>query len=101
MILIYTTCKNLEEAKKISKELLNKKLIACSNFFPMNSMYRWKGEINEDNEYILILKTMEEKFKEIKEEIKKLHSYECPCIIKLEADCNKEFLEFIKKEIKN
>ena len=102
MILIYTTCKDIEQAKNISKILLEKRLIACANFFPINSMYRWRENINQDNEIVLILKTVKEKFKEIEQEIKKIHSYDCPCILQLDVqEGNKEFLEWVKKEIKN
>jgi len=101
VILIYVTCKDLEESKKISKRLLEKKLVACANFFPINSMYLWKGSINDDNECALILKTVEKKFNQIEEEIKKIHSYECPCIISIKiGKANKKYLEWIKKEMK-
>jgi len=102
MILVYITCKDAEEAKKISQTLLEKKLIACANFFPINSMYLWKGNINNDSEFVLILKTVDKNFRKIEKEVKKYHSYECPCIISIKAsDVNKEFLKFIKKEIKD
>lgn len=76
--------------------------MACTNFFPINSMYWWKNSINNDNEAVLILKTLEKNFRKIEKEIKKVHSYECPCIISIKvSQVNKEFLEFIKKEIKD
>ncbi len=102
MILVYVTCKDVEQARNISKALLEKRLVACTNFFPINNMYCWKGAINSDGEVVLILKTVEKKFKEIEKEIKKIHSYECPCIISVKVSrVNKEFLEWIKKEIKD
>lgn len=102
MILVYVTCKDVKEAKKVSQTLLEKRLIACTNLFPINSMYSWKGSINNDSEFVLILKTVEKNFKKIEKEIKKVHSYECPCIISIKvSDVNKEFLKFIKKEIKD
>ena len=102
MIIIYVTCKDLEEAQKISQTLLEKKLIACANFFPIKSMYWWQDSISKDNEIALILKTKKEKFKEVEQEVKKLHSYEQPCIITLDiTDGSKEFLEWIKKEVKD
>ncbi len=102
MILVYVTCKDVEEAKNISRILLEKRLVVCANFFPINSMYSWKGSVNNDNEFVLILKTIDKNFKKIEKEIKKVHSYECPCIISIKVSkVNKEFLEFIKKEIKD
>lgn len=101
MILVYVTCKDVEEAQKISKYLLEKRLVACANFFPVNSMYWWKDSINEENEVALILKTVKGKFKAVEKEVKKLHSYDCPCVISLDIkEGSKEFLEWIKKEIK-
>lgn len=102
MILVYVTCKDVEQAQNISRVLLEKRLVACVNLFPVSSMYRWKGSINNDAEVVLILKTVKKKFKDIEKEIKKIHSYECPCIISIKVtDVNKEFLKFIKKEIKD
>lgn len=100
MILIYITCKDKNEANKISRELINKKLAACTNFFPIESMYRWKGKIVNDKEIVLIVKTQNKNYKKIKELIKKLHSYECPCIIKINAKANKEFENWVKEETK-
>src|SRR3989344_3036074 len=47
MISVYVTCKNKQEAVNISRLLLQKKVIACSNIFPINSLYNWKGKLNE------------------------------------------------------
>lgn len=102
MILVYVTCKDTEEAKKISKNLLEKRLIACANMFPINSMYWWEEKMNEDEEVALILKTKKEKFGEIKKEIKKVHSYKVPCILSFDIkQCDEDFLNWIKKEIKD
>lgn len=102
MILVYVTCKDAEEARKISKALLEKRLVACANFFPVSSMYFWKGSVKDDSEYGLVLKTVKRKFKEVEKEIKKVHSYECPCIVSLNVDnASKDFLGFVKKEIKD
>lgn len=102
MILVYVTCKNLEEAQKISTMLLEKRLVACTNFFPIKSMYWWNKEINQDDEVAMLLKTRKESFKTVEEEIKKIHSYERPCIISLDVkEASKEFLEWIKKEVKS
>lgn len=100
MILIYITCKDKEEAKKISQHLLKKRLIACANMFPIRSSYWWKGEIEETKEFVIIAKTLEEKFLEILEEVKKIHSYEIPCILKIRVEeVNEEYLKWIKEEV--
>ena len=91
MIIVYVTCKDLEEAKKITKHLLNLKLVACGNMLSSKTMYRWKGKLVDGEEVILLLKTAEQNFDKIKEEIKKIHSYELPAIIKLSAEATEEF----------
>lgn len=97
MIMLYVTCKDNAEAKKIAKALLNKKLIACANIFPIESLYNWKGKLTEDKEVVLILKALKENYKTLKEEIKKLHSYDIPFIGKINIEVNKEYKKWSKK----
>ena len=101
MRIIYTTAKNLTEAKKISKHLLQNKLIACANIFPITSMYNWKNKIKEENEFVLLLKTKTKNYKKIEEEIKKIHSYDLPAIYSWKADeVSKEYDDWVNKELK-
>jgi len=100
MTLIYITCKDKEEAKKISKDLLEKRLIACSNMFPIDSMYWWKGRIEEAAEVVILAKTKEKNYKKIKEEVTKIHSYEIPCILKIESEANESYQKWIEEEVK-
>ena len=72
-ITVYVTYPNLKEAKKITNHLLKKKLVACANFWPIKSMYWWKGKIENDNEVVAILKTRKENWNKVKTEIKKMH----------------------------
>ena len=95
MILIYVTHKNMEEARKVVNYLLEKGLIACANFFNMESSFRWKGSIETEKEVVTILKTKDKNWNEVKEEIKRIHTYQLPCIIKIEGNANKEFEEWV------
>jgi len=98
MILIYITCKDNKEAKTISKALLEKKLVACTNIHPIESMYWWKNKIQDEKEEVIIAKTIEKNYEKIKQEVKKLHSYDIPCIIKISAEANKEYNDWIDRE---
>ena len=98
MILIYITCKDNKEAKKISKALLEKRLVACTNIHPIGSMYWWENKIQEDNEVVLLAKTGEKNYEKVKEEVQKLHSYEIPCILRIKAEANKEYNKWIEEE---
>lgn len=100
MTLIYITCKNEEEAVKISKHLLEKKLIACSNMHPIRSMYWWEGKIQDEKEIVIIAKTLEKNYGKIKEEVAKIHSYDVPCILKIDAEANESYDKWVNEEVK-
>jgi periplasmic divalent cation tolerance protein len=96
MIFIYVTCASKKEAEKISGALLKKKLVACTNYYPINSMYWWKGRIEKAREFALILKTADKNFEKIRKEIKKIHSYAVPCIIEIRLNrINKDYLDWL------
>ncbi len=100
--LIYITAKDKEEARKIGKELVESRLAACVNIVDkMDSLYRWEGRIQDDNEVILIAKTKESLVPDLIEKVKSMHSYKCPCIVSLPIlNGNKDYLEWIQKETK-
>lgn len=100
MLSVYITCKNKQEAKKIARRLLEKRLAGCCNIFPIESLYWWKGKIVSDNEYVLIAKTMRKQLKKLTAEVKKIHSYDVPCILAMEETANKEYQDWIKKELR-
>ncbi|HSX19406.1 MAG TPA: divalent-cation tolerance protein CutA, partial [Candidatus Saccharimonadales bacterium] len=76
MILIFVTIHKKEDAVKIGKGLLQKKLIACYNLFPIESAYWWKGKIEENKEILMILKTKQVNFEQIETYIKEHSGYE-------------------------
>lgn len=90
----------MEEAKKIISHLIEKKLISCANLFPVESYFRWKGKIDNSKEIVSICKTKKENWEKVKSEVKKLHSYETPCIIKLDAEANEDFASWVESETK-
>lgn len=97
--LVYITTSNKEEAKNIGKKLVEERLTACVNIIDgMESIYRWEGEIKEDNECVLIAKTPYHNVDELKERVKELHSYDCPCVISLqlsEQEGNEDYLQWL------
>lgn len=98
-ISVYVTCKDKKEAEKVSMHLLNKRLVACCNMFPIESMYWWKKEIQYNGEYAVIAKAVKKNFDKIKTEVKKVHSYDVPCVVCYEInDGNPDFLKWIREE---
>lgn len=100
MIMFYAPCKNKKEARSIAKALLEKKLIACANIFPSESIYEWEGKLRQEKESILIIKTLNRQESEVKKTIKQLHSYDTPAIIKLTGVVNQKYLSWMEKTIK-
>ncbi|MDP7180670.1 MAG: divalent-cation tolerance protein CutA [Candidatus Woesearchaeota archaeon] len=100
MVLLYITCKDKAEARKVSKLLLEKRLIACSNIHAIDSMYWWKGKLVDDKEYVVIGKTKKKNVKTIRVEVKKIHSYDVPCIMDIDVDANSDYLDWVRKEVK-
>jgi len=100
-IFIYITNPSKEEAKKIAKHLLHKGLIACANIYDnINSLYRWEGKIADEEEFILIAKTIEANFEKVKNEVEKIHSYKISCVVKIPISSNKKYFDWIKSEVK-
>lgn len=101
-ILVYMTVETTEEAEKIASHLVEKRLAACANMIEgMKSIYWWQDKIEKSNEVVLIVKTKASLFEELTEEVKKLHSYSCPCIVSVPiTDGNNDFLSWIDKETK-
>ncbi len=97
--IIYITTPSREEAEKIACNLLEKKLIACANFHPINSIYWWQGSLTKDNEFVLIAKTSEEQYPLVKQEVEKIHSYAVPCVIGISSHVNEKYYTFIKNTV--
>jgi len=97
---IYITAGNMDEAKKIGRELISRRLAACVNIIDnMVSMFWWENEIQEDKEVILIAKTKASRVTELIETVKSVHSYDCPCIVSLPiSDGNGAFLDWIAQQ---
>lgn len=77
------TCGSKEEAETIARTLLEHRLIACANIFPVFSVYIWKGTLEESPEYSALMKTETRKVAAVIEEVKRLHSYEVPDIVEI------------------
>ena len=97
---VYTTVGSIQDARKIAHTLVEEQLVACVNIIPeIESVYNWKGKIEEDNELVLIAKTTDENVKKTIQRIKTLHSYDIPDIIVLPIiGGHKEYLEYISNQ---
>ncbi len=99
-IVILVTAANRAEAEQIGQSLVEKKLAACCNIVdPIFSIFHWEGKICKENEVLLIVKSVKNRFDGISIEVKKLHSYTTPEIIALPIiSGSDDYLNWIKTE---
>lgn len=97
---IYSTAGSKKEAAKIAKALVDERLVACVNYFPINSIYRWNKKTEQAREYAMISKTLKKNFGKIKNKIKKMHSYKTPSIVSLAIENGDEkYLQWIEESL--
>lgn len=77
---VITTVANLDEARRMARALVERKLAACAQISEIESFYTWKGAVQNDNEFRLLFKTTREKYDAVEQAIRELHSYELPAI---------------------
>jgi periplasmic divalent cation tolerance protein len=99
--LIYITTSEISESEKIAKILLEEKLVACTNIIPqIKSLYLCKGQIEEDNESVLIAKTRADKTGKVIKRVEEIHSYQTPCILEFAVKKgSEEYLHWMEKEL--
>jgi periplasmic divalent cation tolerance protein len=78
---VYFTVRDEAEARRIGQSLVSEKLAACVNYFPVHSIYRWKGQVEESGENAVIAKTRAELAGKVIQRVKELHSYQIPCTV--------------------
>ena len=99
-IIIYITHENEAAAKSVVNQLVEEKLVACGNLFPIQSAYWWQGAIQHENEWVSIVKTVPELWEKVVSRVEDIHPYEVPCIMKLEAEANEKYEEWIQASVR-
>src|SRR5262249_33219516 len=85
--IVLSTLGSKSEATDLARTLVERKLAACVNLVdPIESIYRWKGEVQSSQEVLLIIKTTDEGFAAVRDAIRELHPYELPECVSLPID---------------
>ena len=101
-IIVLCTAPDMDCAKQIAHFLLKEKLAACCNIMPkITSVYVWQGKIEQDDEYLIFIKTKLNNYKKLEDAITKLHPYDVPEIISVDitAGSNK-YLNWISENVR-
>jgi periplasmic divalent cation tolerance protein len=84
LLFLYITCPTKELALSLSECAIHGKMAACANIHgPITSVYPWEGKIQQDTEWVLILKTARTQVDSLTEFIEKEHPYQIPCILQM------------------
>jgi periplasmic divalent cation tolerance protein len=100
--IVLTTAGSEEEARKIARHLVENRLAACVNIVPqIESIYRWQGKVDSSREWLLLVKTNQERFPAVCDAIRKLHSYELPeCVVLNIEDGSSDYLQWLADSVK-
>ena len=98
--ILFSTVKSAQTAEKIASTVVEEGLAACVNVLPgVSSYFQWKGEIQHEQEFMLILKTSTDRLRELIERVKNLHPYEVPEIVSLTVEEGYQpFLDWVECE---
>ena len=98
---VYMTAGSAEEARTIGEALVAERLAACVNMIGgMTSIYHWQGEIRRDAEVVMIAKTRWDRIEALTDRVKRLHSYDCPCVVVLPIEGgNRDFFDWIGEQV--
>jgi periplasmic divalent cation tolerance protein len=99
-IVVYITVPSHEVGRQIADALVEANLAACVNIMPgISSIYNWQGELEQDDELLLIAKTRTVLFNQLASAVKKIHPYEVPEIIAMPIIAgSNEYLAWINEE---
>lgn len=100
-IVVFSTCDSEEQAGRIAHALVEQRLAACINIVPgVRSVYRWKGEIQDGAEWLLVIKSRRDLMDQLRAAIGKIHSYEVPELLALPVvDGSLSYLAWLDREM--
>jgi len=98
---VLTTVGILEKAEEMAAQLVDRRLAACVNIIgPIRSIYRWKGAIERDQEYLLLIKTTAEQASALATAFAELHPYELPEHVELAIEGGSvPYLEWLSAQV--
>ncbi len=102
-IVVLSTCASAEEAERLARRVIDDRLAACVNVLsPVRSFYRWKGEVQDSAEWLLIIKSTRDKFDALRAALESAHTYEVPEVIAIPiVDGSPNYLSWIEQELQS
>lgn len=99
---VLVTAPSMEKGAELARTLVDESLIACANLVPgVRSIYRWKGELNDDTEVLVVMKTRADRFAAVEARIRSLHVYEVPEILQLDVKAGHQpYLDWVMGSVR-
>jgi periplasmic divalent cation tolerance protein len=100
-ILIFCTCGNQDEARRIAHAMVEERLAACANIITgVQSIFRWEDKVTEAEEVQLLIKTTEHRYPDLQRRIAELHSYDTPEIFSVPlAAVSDKYLAWLRAQV--
>ena len=100
ILLAISTISDIDKGRQLARRIIDKRLAACCNIVPgITSFYRWQGELCEDQECLLVMKTLKSRYQPLEDFIKANHPYDLPELIALPVNTgSKEYLAWVSQE---
>jgi len=100
-LLVFCTCPSEEEAVRLAHALVERRLAACVNILPpIQSTYRWNGSVQTASEYLLLMKTTEERFDALRDAITGMHSYDTPEVMGVPVtEGTEKYLSWVRESV--
>jgi periplasmic divalent cation tolerance protein len=96
----YIPVPNAAEAATLGNLAISEQLAACANVFPVQSAFMWEGSLQQEPEFILVLKTMPRKKIALRELLESKHIYDTPCILSWDAEVNEAYGAWVDQQVK-
>ena len=100
-VVLQTTMPNEQSAETLARRLVDERMIACANFVPgVRSIYRWNGEIRDEGEVLVLMKSSAERVELVQSRVHDLHPYDVPEILVLPfASGHRPYLDWITAQV--
>jgi periplasmic divalent cation tolerance protein len=102
-IVVLTTAGTQQQANRLAEELVDRRQAACVNIIPIQrSVYRWQGQVCDDSEFLLLIKSTDTEWDAVQETVRELHEYDLPELLAFDvAHGEARFLEWMLDSIGN
>ena len=101
ILILVCTCPDAATARRLAGGLLERKLAACVNILPeIRSMYRWQGELHDDGEALMVVKTVQQAYTEVEAWLLQHHPYDVPEVLAVQVQAGSAaYLEWVQNEV--